>query len=62
MDLYNKGIKELENGILLSFERNSGIPELKEHIQARKLQHKVNMILTGSWKENEVAGFVVFSQ
>jgi spastin len=45
VDLYNKGIKELENGILLSFVRNSGIPELKEHIQARKLQHKMKLNL-----------------
>ena len=41
MELYNKGIKELESGIILRFDATNGISEIKEHIQAKKLQHKV---------------------
>ena len=45
MDLYTKGIKELESGILLRFDSNNGVSEIKEQIQAKKLQHKVILTL-----------------
>jgi hypothetical protein len=54
VDLYNKGIKELENGILLSFERSMGVPEMKEHIQARKLQHKVSFFSIATSNNSEI--------
>ena len=38
VEMYKKGICELEKGILMNFEG-----ELKEHVQAKKLQHKVGI-------------------
>ena len=37
--MYKKGIQELERGILMDFKDD----DLKEHQQARKLQHKVSV-------------------
>lgn len=45
VELYNKGIKELESGIILRFDATNGISEIKEHIQAKKLQHKMKLNL-----------------
>jgi len=45
VDMYKKGILELEQGILLNFESSDSITkESKEFSQARKLQHKVGLI------------------
>ena len=44
VDMYKKGILELEQGILLNFESSdSNAKESKEFSQARKLQHKVDL-------------------